>query len=209
VRKVKEVPQPQTEEYEIEGFGEGDEDLMVDSGDDLEDVENNQVVVEKRESLREIREKKRLQQQQQQQRRENSNNDRTKPKKPLGTATNTQHSNGKYSTKGATVNQKMKEAKKRAAREQKRARKKEMLQRQTKKELVEEKKQRNQRIDARATRMRQDVGKRLSIYSSKYDEWSQGEIVEIDAERRMHCVQYDDDERRWHRMDLLKFSIVD
>ena len=80
------------------------------------------------------------------------------------------------------------------------------LQRQTPKQMVEEKKV---RLDARTERMRQDIGKRLSIYSSKYDEWTKGEIVSIDAERRMHCVQYDDEERRWHRMDLLKFSIVD
>ena len=80
------------------------------------------------------------------------------------------------------------------------------LHRQTTRELVEEKRM---RLDARTERMKQDVGKRLSIYSSKYDEWAKGEIVAIDAERRMHCVQYDDEERRWHRMDLLKFSMID
>ena len=55
--------------------------------------------------------------------------------------------------------------------------------------------------------MSKDVGKRISVYSSRYDEWAPGEIVSIDAERRMHCIQYDEGERRWHRMDMLKFCL--
>ena len=79
------------------------------------------------------------------------------------------------------------------------------MQRQTKKELVME---RRQKIAAREERMKRDVGKRISVYSSRYDEWASGEIVAIDAERRMHCIQYDESERRWHRMDMLKFQIL-
>merc|ERR1711871_404842 len=67
---------------------------------------------------------------------------------------------------------------------------------------------RRSKIVAREERMKSDIGKRISIYSSKYDEWAPGAIVSIDAERRMHCVQYDNGDRRWHRMDMLKFQIL-
>ena len=55
---------------------------------------------------------------------------------------------------------------------------------------------------------KKDIGKRISVYSSRYDEWAPGCIIAVDAERRMHCVQYDGSERRWHRMDMLKFQIL-
>lgn len=79
-----------------------------------------------------------------------------------------------------------------------------LLQRQSKKEIVME---RRRKIEERQQRMSKDVGKRISVYSSRYDEWAPGEIVSIDAERRMHCIQYDEGERRWHRMDMLKFCL--
>ncbi len=79
-----------------------------------------------------------------------------------------------------------------------------LVQRQTKKEIVME---RRRKIEERQQRMSKDVGKRISVYSSRYDEWAPGEIVDIDAERRMHCIQYDEGERRWHRMDMLKFCL--
>ena len=56
--------------------------------------------------------------------------------------------------------------------------------------------------------MRADIGKRLNIYSSRYDEWSKATVVGIDPERRMHCVLYEEEnKRKWHRMDMLKFTL--
>jgi hypothetical protein len=183
----------ESEDYEISGFGDGDEDLMVDSGnDDREESENeneNAVLVKKRESLREIRDKK------------NKQMAEKRRKKVFANRTNRQHSNNQQKKKSG--NKKIKLGGSAAELKKKERRKQQQM-----KNKDEEKQLRNQRITARAERMKQDIGKRLSIYSSKYDEWTEGKIIDIDAERRMHCVEYEDNERRWHRMDLLKFSII-
>ena len=56
--------------------------------------------------------------------------------------------------------------------------------------------------------MMQDVGKRLRVYHARYDEWYKGTIVGIDAERQMHCIEYDHGERRWNKMSMRKYQLL-
>ena len=56
--------------------------------------------------------------------------------------------------------------------------------------------------------MMQDVGKRLRIYFARYDDWYKGTVVGIDAERKMHCIEYDHGERRWCKMEMRKYQIL-
>ena len=56
--------------------------------------------------------------------------------------------------------------------------------------------------------MMQDVGKRIRVHFARYDEWYKGTIVGIDAERRMHCIEYDHGERKWCKMDMRKYQLL-
>ena len=63
-------------------------------------------------------------------------------------------------------------------------------------------------LDVLHKQMMQDVGKRLRIYFARYDDWYKGTVVGIDAERKMHCIEYDHGERRWCKMEMRKYQIL-
>ena len=65
-----------------------------------------------------------------------------------------------------------------------------------------------QELEALHNQMMQDVGKRLRVYHARYDEWYKGTIVGIDAERQMHCIEYDHGERRWNKMSMRKYQLL-
>ena len=56
--------------------------------------------------------------------------------------------------------------------------------------------------------MMKDVGKRIRVHFARYDEWYKGTIVGIDAERRMHCIQYDNGGRKWCKMEMRKYQLL-
>lgn len=59
-----------------------------------------------------------------------------------------------------------------------------------------------QELEALHNQMMQDVGKRLRVYFARYDDWYKGTVVGIDAERKMHCIEYDHGDRRWCKMEM-------
>ena len=65
-----------------------------------------------------------------------------------------------------------------------------------------------QELEVLHKQMMQDVGKRLRIYFARYDDWYKGTVVGIDAERKMHCIEYDHGERRWCKMEMRKYQIL-
>ena len=63
-------------------------------------------------------------------------------------------------------------------------------------------------LEALHQQMMKDVGKRIRVHFARYDEWYKGTIVGIDAERRMHCIQYDNGGRKWCKMEMRKYQLL-
>lgn len=53
-----------------------------------------------------------------------------------------------------------------------------------------------------------DVGARVKVFSTRFDEWNEGTVTAHDPVRGMHMVQYDSGERKWHIMRDKEFHVL-